>query len=224
MRILIVFATAYEAAILKKLDDTASAGELFIYGKHEIMSVVTGVGGAATAWEMSKWLCANPKPDLVINAGIAGSYDEALAIGSVVMPVTERFADLGIESDGKVVTLFEAGLSDPDQFPFSRGIINCSNQFTELAGSVLKKVNAITVNTCTGSLSTIERIKKKFNPDIETMEGATFFYICSRERIPFLSVRSVSNKVEPRSKALWNIPLALDHLAEKLNGLLLIFD
>jgi futalosine hydrolase len=57
---------------------------------------------------------------------------------------------------------------------------------------------------------------KKFNPDIETMEGATFFYICSRENIPFLAVRAISNRVEKRNRESWNIALALDNLSVKL--------
>jgi futalosine hydrolase len=53
------------------------------------------------------------------------------------------------------------------------------------------------------------------------MEGATFFYICSRENIPFLAVRAISNKVELRNKNKWNIPLALNNLSEKLVDVLL---
>ena len=65
---------------------------------------------------------------------------------------------------------------------------------------------------------------EKYNPDIETMEGATFFYICSRENIPFLALRAISNRVEPRNKEKWNIQLALDNLSEKLKEVLLTFE
>jgi futalosine hydrolase len=82
-------------------------------------------------------------------------------------------------------------------------------------------VNAITVNTATGSETTRDRLVKKFNPDIETMEGATFFYICRREKLPFLALRSVSNIVEIRNKSNWDIKLAIRNLAEKLNEVFL---
>jgi len=62
---------------------------------------------------------------------------------------------------------------------------------------------------------------RKFNPDIETMEGATFFYICSMENIPFLALRAISNRVEKRNRDNWNITLALKNLSEKLNDVLL---
>ena len=86
---------------------------------------------------------------------------------------------------------------------------------------ILKPVRAITVNTSTGSEITMEKLLKKYNPDIETMEGATFFYICSRENIPFLALRAISNKVEKRNKNNWNINLALNNLSEKLIEVLL---
>ena len=46
-------------------------------------------------------------------------------IGDVVMPVNDCFADAGIEDGDKFNTLFEAGLADPDEFPFRNGIIHC---------------------------------------------------------------------------------------------------
>jgi futalosine hydrolase len=64
-------------------------------------------------------------------------------------------------------------------------------------------------------------ISEKYHPDIETMEGAAFFYICSRENIPFLAVRAVSNRVEPRNKEKWNIPLAISNLSLKLKEVLM---
>jgi futalosine hydrolase len=53
------------------------------------------------------------------------------------------------------------------------------------------------------------------------MEGATFFYICCREKIPFLALRAISNKVEPRNKSNWDIMLALNNLSEILDDLIL---
>jgi futalosine hydrolase len=81
---------------------------------------------------------------------------------------------------------------------------------------LMKPVKAVTVSTSTGCESTRKRLVEKFNPAIETMEGASFFYICARESIPFFAVRAISNRIETRNRDSWNIPLALDGLAEKL--------
>jgi futalosine hydrolase len=223
-RVLIVFATSTEADILKNMTGVIPFNDGYQLGRCEISTLVTGVGGISTAWAMKQWLSNNPYPDLSVNAGIAGSYTDKLEIGDVVMPVTDCFADMGFESSDGIVTLAEAGLLDFDSFPFEAGNITAKNKYFDVAGTILRKVKGITVNTCSGSAQTIERLKNKFNPDIETMEGATFFYICAKEKIPFLSVRAISNKVEPRNRDSWNIPLALESLAEKMKEILLMLE
>jgi futalosine hydrolase len=221
-KVLLVSATDAEAEALKKIPGIKSGTDGFSLGRCEIYLLVTGVGSMATSWEMTKWLSSYPKPDLAINIGIAGSFSDDIIIGEVVVPVSDCFADAGIETGNDFITLSEAGLSDPDKFPFIGGRILSENQFTKLAMTFLKPANAITVNSATGSQATIDRLVKKYNPDIETMEGATFFYICSGGKLPFLALRSISNKVELRNKDKWNIPFALTNLSEKLGEFLLM--
>jgi futalosine hydrolase len=223
-KILLVAATEAEADVLRKIPEIKTSAGGFSTGNCEISLLVTGVGSVATSWAMSKWLSINPKPDLSINIGIAGSYREDIKIGEVVVPETDCFADAGIETGNEFITLAEAGLEDPDRFPFKKGKIRADNKYMALAMRYLKPVNAITVNTASGTMSTIGKMLKKYNPDIETMEGATFFYICSGEKLPFLAIRSISNKVEPRDKNKWNIPLALNNLSEKLREFILMLD
>jgi futalosine hydrolase len=191
-------------------------------GKFEIDLLITGVGSIATAWSLKQWITLNEKPDLAINAGIAGSFNERLNIGDVVMPVSDCFADAGVEDGENFLTLSESGLISANDFPYKDGLLYTDTRYNEKMKSILKPVRAITVNTATGSETTKGKLLKKFNPDIETMEGATFFYICSRENIPFLALRAISNKVEPRDKNNWNIDLALNNLSEKLIDVLLI--
>jgi futalosine hydrolase len=223
-RVLIVFATSAEAQILQKIPGIISTDDGYRLGRLLINILVTGVGGISTAWAMKQWLSNNTYPDLAINAGIAGSYTGKIKIGDVVMVKTDCFADMGIESGDTFITLAEAGLMDPDMFPFEGGVIHSRNKYIDGTRKILKKVNGITVNTCSGSAETIKKLGNKFNPDIETMESATFFYICAREKIPFLGVRAISNKVEPGRRGSWNIPSALENLAEKMKNILLTLD
>jgi futalosine hydrolase len=224
MRVLIVFATSDEADILNRIEGVIPSEEGQRFGSVIISKLVTGVGGISTAWAMKQWLCSNPSPDLAINAGIAGSFSDNIHTGDVVMPVSDCFADMGVEAGDRILTLAEAGLMDPDKYPFEKGFIHSRNRFIDAKDNDLIKVRGITVNTCSGSAATIERLKNRFNPDIETMEGATFFYICARERIPFMSVRAISNKVEPRNRDAWDIPLALKNLAIKMKEVLLMLE
>ena len=46
--------------------------------------------------------------------------------------------------------------------------------------------------------------------DIETMEGAALHYVALLESIPFLQLRCISNKAEPRNRATWKINEALE--------------
>jgi futalosine hydrolase len=224
LKILLVTATQEEGEAFRKITGVNVLPAGFSYEGYDIDHLVTGVGGAATAWSLAKWFASNPKPDLVLNAGIAGSYRGDIKNGEVVIPVSDCFADAGIETGSGFQTLFDAGIDDPDRFPFTNGKIIADNEFIDLAVQRFRKVSAITVGTATGSLPTIEKLVSKFNPDIETMEGATFFYICSGEKVPFLAIRAVSNRVEPRNRNKWDIPLAIENLSDGLKEFILMID
>ncbi len=211
LRILVVSATPAESEIVKEINGV------------ELIPLVTGVGVVATAWALTRFLCREALPDLAVNIGIAGSFNSGIQPGDVVMPVSDCFADSGVEDRSGFLTLSEAGLQDPDELPFRSGKIISENSYVSAASAFLKPVSSITVNTATGSLPTIARLSEKYHPDIETMEGAAFFYVCSREGIPFMSLRAVSNMVEPRDREKWNIGLALANLSVKLNEILLLF-
>ena len=48
--------------------------------------------------------------------------------------------------------------------------------------------------------------------DIETMEGAAFFYACLMSGTPCVQIRGISNYIEPRNLSKWNIPLAVKNM------------
>lgn len=220
-RITIIAATTGESSVIKGMEgiDT-NTGRLFFRGM-EIDILVTGVGTVATAWALTKMISSGSRPDLAINIGIAGTFTDDIPVGTVVMPVSDCFADAGIDTGKGFLTLSEAGLQDPDKFPFTKGKLIAENEFVTKAAGIIGSVNAITVSTATGSEEVINKLYEKYNPDIETMEGAAFFYVCAMEKIPFLALRAVSNKVEPRNRENWNIPLALKNLSKGLNDVLL---
>ena len=80
----------------------------------------------------------------------------------------------------------------------------------------LKKVNAITVNKVHGSEKSIQLLKTKIKADIESMEGAAFFNAVSKQESPYVQVRSISNFVERRNKANWEIENAIASLNKVL--------
>lgn len=221
MNITLVSATPFEIAPVIQWLESISPSDVnnkFTLGNHQISVLVTGVGPIATTWKLAGYLSGN-KPDLLINAGIAGAYDRSLAYGDVVLVGEEQLADLGAEeSDGSLISLFDMNLLDPHEFPYRDGrLVNPDLEHTHF----LRHVRGLTVSRATGSEPTIKALINKY-PDaqVESMEGAAVFYCCLLSGIRFLEIRSVSNYVEPRNRAGWNIPLAVSSLNEVLKELL----
>ena len=48
------------------------------------------------------------------------------------------------------------------------------------------------------------------------MEGAAFHFVCLQQNIPFLQLRSISNKVGERNKTKWNLIEAIVNLNREL--------
>jgi futalosine hydrolase len=81
-------------------------------------------------------------------------------------------------------------------------------------------VGAITVNTVHGRDASIDDVRRRFAPSVESMEGAAFMYACLVHGLPFAQVRAVSNAVERRNRAAWNVPDALRSLTEAARRIL----
>lgn len=184
------------------------------YGSIEIFILITGVGSVATAVKCTK-LIHSQDIDLTINAGIAGSFNRELNIGDTCMVVRDRFGDLGTShADGTFSDIYDMGLEDANNVPFQDGWLRPSpsqyipNRWLEVSG--------VTVNKVTGHAQAIEEISNKYQADIESMEGAGFFYATMLAGVDALQLRTISNYVTPRDKNLWNIPLAIENLNKEL--------
>ncbi|MDR1983847.1 MAG: futalosine hydrolase [Prevotellaceae bacterium] len=177
---------------------------------HNIDFCITGIGCTLTTYTLTKKLC-NTKFDLILNIGIAGSFKKNLETGTNVIVECEVFGNLGITYPHKFSTLFDENLINENEYPFTNGKLFCPH-LKDFDLKSLKSVCGVTVDAASGEQNQIEKIKTQFNADIETMEGAAFFYVCLSEKIPFLEIRSVSNYIEPRNKNNWNITLALENM------------
>ncbi len=188
---------------------------------NELCFFITGIGSYSTIYYLTK-LLSNLKFDLIINIGIAGSYDKKIRIGDVVLVKSEQIGDLGIDHNGVFKTIFEEKFISPNKTPFKKAEL--LNPHTNLINKIsnIKKVKALTVNTTTGDKNKIRVLKNKFNAQIETMEGAAFFYVCLQEKIKFLEIRAISNYVKPRNKEEWDVYLSISKLNERLK--IIIFE
>lgn len=200
MKLLIVAATYFEI-------------EPFINQKKYVDILITGVGIPATVYYLSKKLVTE-KYDHVIQAGIAGTFSHQLNPGDVVAIKEDTFADIGIEENQKMKTLFETGFLEKNEFPFINGWL--VNPDTNFGKTSLSLVSAITVNKVSDNSIQNKLSLKKFGADVESMEGAAFHYVCLQQKVKFLQLRSISNFVGERDKSKWKMQPAIENLNKEL--------
>lgn len=190
--------------------------------KLEITWLLTGIGTTSTSYRLTKAIIGGPKFDFAINLGIAGSFSTQFPIGSVARVVKESFGDLGFETYLGFQTLFDYKILDADTHPFKGGALLAPTLSSHIEQSLshYKKADGLTVNTVSGLPHKRAQLERDFEADIESMEGAAFFYVSILENLPFIELRSVSNEVGERDRSKWNIPLALDSLRVALRTLL----
>lgn len=172
-----------------------------------------------TAFALGR-LLAKETFDLAVNIGVAGSFNKKTAIGDVVNVVQDRFGDLGAEDDEVFLDVFNLKLADANEAPFNEGWIDNNIVLQSAQLQKLLQVRAVTVNKVHGNEKNILKIVTHYQPDIESMEGAAFCYACAVSAVPYLQIRSVSNKVEKRNQKNWNIPLAVQNLNNWLSSFL----
>lgn len=204
MNIYIVAATDLEIAYVRERITslaTSKDGDFLVFEHCCISFFVHGVGGLRTSYYLSKIKDA----DLIVQIGIAGSFQKDIALGSCVEVVSDQMGDEGAEDHADFLDLLDLGFTEKNELPFQDGkLVNtCPSNLS------LPKVNCITVNTVSGNADTIARRENKYHAAIETMEGAYFFYYALQEKIPFVQFRGISNYVTKRDKSTWQIKAAL---------------
>jgi futalosine hydrolase len=203
MKLLVAAATGFEIKPFMQDNKTADI-------------LLTGVGIPPTVFHLTRQL-VQKQYDLVIQAGIAGSFNNELETGSVVMVEADTFGDIGIDESGKFNTLFETALADPNDFPYHNGwLLNKHQYFT---GPALLPVKGITVNKIIDNPLQVKRMQQKFGADIESMEGAAFHYVCLQQKVSFLQLRSISNTAGDRDKRNWSMEEAVQNLNDELKKL-----
>jgi futalosine hydrolase len=200
MKVLIVAATQFEI-------------EPFLQRNATTDFLITGIGIPATIFHLTNKLLEK-NYDLVINAGIAGSFNDKISLAEVVFVKEDTFGDIGILENGNFNTLFESGFGNANDFPFTNGRLINNN--ADAAKLNLPFAKAITVNRITDNVLELNNMQQKFSADIESMEGAAFHYVCLQKKISFLQIRAISNRVGERNKDNWEMKLAIRNLNNEL--------
>lgn len=175
---------------------------------------VTGIGMLATAVSLTK-LVLQKQPDLVMQVGIAGTFETTIELGKVVIVKDEYLGNIGVEEAGIWKDFFDLRLVDENSFPFKQKAIT-NLHLPEFNILKLQEVNAVTVNEISTNLQRIQQLAAKYNPIIESMEGAALHYVCADLNVPFIQIRSISNYIGERDKSKWQIKKAIINLNQIL--------
>lgn len=203
-KLLIVVATAQELAPFYQ---TYGLADQSFVQTAAFDILITGAGMVATAFAMGR-LKAHDYA-LAINVGIAGAFDRSFTLGHLVNVTEDRLAELGAEDHAHFIVMEDLG--------FGKSQFKATAKLDQENGiGSLKPAKAITVNKVHGNADSIQKVLNLFSPQVESMEGAAFFYACEQLQIPSLQVRSISNYVEPRNSNAWQIGLAVKNLNDWL--------
>lgn len=192
MKTLIVAATSFEIQpFLDRIHDFPNTHYL-----------ITQVGMTQTAYCLGKHLATN-NYDLIINIGIGGCFNRSLPIGTVVSVNRELFSELGAENDDQFLPIDTLGFG-------TAHYIAKQNQTIQRLIHNLPTGMGVTVNKVHGNDLEIAKLLKQV-PDalIESMEGAAVFLAANETNIQTIQIRGISNYVEKRNRATWNVPLAI---------------
>lgn len=180
--------------------------------------LVTGIGSTITTHSLTKHIHTS-RPQLIIQAGIGGSFTESLPPKSIAFIKEEVFADLGAIDENGLADIFDLGLAGINDKPFENKIlVNADTHRWATFG--LPFARGATINCISSTRQQVQRIKAKYDPAVESMEGAALHYVCLKEKVPFIQLRSISNYVGERDKRNWKMKEAIAVLNDQLKKII----
>lgn len=205
-RLLIIIPTQLEAKLLisalqmKKKEDS-----LFTDMQSDTHLLICGPGIPASMFNTMQHVSKHTYQKVIL-AGIAGTYHNKLPAGDLVCVKEEFFADIGVQNKNNFQSLSQK--SDWETYYSGGSIVNPNEKLMQ--ETQLKHVTSNTV-----SMNNI-RLEGFPEADIENMEGAGMFMIFNNLQIPFVEIRAISNPVEERNIAKWDMHTALENLTDYL--------
>jgi len=183
----------------------------------EILLAATGIGkiNAASATTL---LLERFSPELLVNTGCGGAFPGCgLSVGDLAVADSECLADEGVQTPGGWrgleligIPVFEGGGERifnriPLDGVLARGARECAvgDGFHAVLGPFL------TVSTCSGTSAQGEELLRRFPGICENMEGGAVAQVALCYGVPLLEVRGVSNMVEDRDLARWDLKRAV---------------
>ena len=150
-------------------------------------TLVVGIGPVEAAVHTAARLAVDP-PDAVLHVGIAGATrTSGLALGALAIGTEARYADLA----AALGSLVDVVLPD---------------------AALVERLAALLPEAVQVPIATSARVGGTDGP-VEAMEGFAVLRAARQAGVPAVELRAISNLVEERDRARWDIPGALAAVA-----------
>lgn len=184
------------------------------YDGKDIVLLKSGIGKVNAAMATTI-LLADFKPDVVINTGSAGGFDESLEVGAVVISDEVRHHDVDVtifnyemgqvpqlpaafKSDARLMEIAEEAVAEIGEHQFAVGLICSGDSFMN-------------------DPIRVENVRKHF-PQMKAveMEAAAVAQVCYQFGTPFVVIRALSDIAGKQSNVSFEefLPLAAKHSTE----------
>jgi len=184
------------------------------YEGKDVVLLKSGIGKVNAAMATTI-LLADFKPDVVINTGSAGGFDETLEVGAVVISDEVRHHDVDVtifnyemgqvpqmppafKSDEKLITVAEEAVTELGEHQFAVGLICSGDSFMN-------------------DPVRVENVREHF-PQMKAveMEAAAVAQVCYQFGTPFVVIRALSDIAGKESNLSFEefLPLAAKHSTE----------
>ena len=185
--------------------------------------VAEGGMGSVNAGAASQMLIDRYEPDCLIFSGIAGGLNPALRIGDIVVgnqlhyletntpiiaecaPWKESFASSDVLRNAALDVLHQHGwVRIPSLRELKAGL---HTSFKDLLGEGERRFVCGTIatsNQFNTDPAVLENIRTMIYADCEEMEGTAAAHICTKNNVPFLVIRAISNQCGESYESLDN--------------------
>ncbi|MEE2708267.1 MAG: futalosine hydrolase [Gemmatimonadota bacterium] len=208
------------------------AGKNHVYGRLEERSVslvVTGIGTVNTAHALTCVL-ERHRPKLVLQFGLGGAYTSSgLSVGDVAVATDEAYGDLGVQTPYGWASAELIGIplleKDGDRFyntyPLDGRLASTTldliqNIEWDEGSPISKKGTFVTVQQCSGVTDLGDETAARFNGICENMEGVAAAQLCTVYDVPLVEIRAISNRVEDRNTADWDLELSVARIQQSV--------
>ena len=179
---------------IENLKEEKVGNLIFYIGKikgKDIVLLETGIGKVNAAIGATLMI-DRFKAEKIIFTGVAGGINENLDLGDVVISTDLIQHDVDVTAFGEKLGMIPR---------MENSIFKADNELIALAEQAGKKLKGKVIrgrilsgDQFIASPEKIEFLKKEFNGDCAEMEGAAVGHVCEMFKIPFVVVRTMSDK------------------------------